>query len=116
MAFKRKSGTGLVYVGIRGMVVAMRKDNGEIAWSVDLRRGSSFVPLIVEDDHVFAVSGGEVTCLDGATGALIWHNPLKGYGMGYALIGGSSNQGAASAVAATEAAAASTASTSAASH
>jgi outer membrane protein assembly factor BamB len=105
MASKKASRRSLVYVGINGRVVAVDKADGVVAWSVELRRGSSFVPIVVEDDCVFAVSGGEITCLDGATGELVWHNPLKGFGMGYAMIAGAANPGVA-AVAAIQAAAA----------
>jgi hypothetical protein len=80
MAFKRSSKRSLIYVGIRGAVVAVDKAGGAVVWKVELRRGVSFVPIVVEDDCVFAVSGGEISCLDADTGALIWHNPLKGLG------------------------------------
>ena len=99
MATRRTAERELVYVGIKGFVVALDQTSGEVAWSTELRRGSSFVPIVVEGSRVIAVSGGEVTCLDAATGRLLWHNPLKGYGMSYAMIAGASNQAVASAVA-----------------
>jgi outer membrane protein assembly factor BamB len=109
MAARKPVKQQLVYVGIRGQVVALDQESGTVAWSVELHRGSSFVPIVVEGSRVFAASGGEVTCLDAQTGALLWHNPLKGFGMGYAMIAGAPNQAVASAVAAAEAAAASAA-------
>lgn len=77
-----------LYVGIKGTVVAIRKYDGAIAWSTKLYRGSSFVPIIQEGDRLYAASGGEVSCLDCATGTVIWNNHLKGYGMGYAALAG----------------------------
>jgi outer membrane protein assembly factor BamB len=106
MATRKPVKRSFVYLGIRGCVVALDQESGQIAWSAELHRGSSFVPIVVEGSRVFAASGGEVTCLDATTGALLWHNPLKGFGMGYAMLAGASNQGVASAVAAAEAAAA----------
>jgi len=96
----------LVFVGIKGSVVALRRDSGEVAWSIKLRKGASFVPLIVEEGRVYAISGGEVTCLSAADGSPLWHNPLTGFGRGHAVIAGAPSAGAiAAAVAEQEAAA-----------
>lgn len=103
----KKNHTDLLYVGIRGTVLALRKSDGEITWSVKLRRGTSFVPLIQEGGKLYAASGGEVTCLDAASGDILWHNALKGHGMGYvALAGESFSIGAAASEEAAHAAAA----------
>ena len=88
MAARKSAQRRCIYVGIRGAVVALDHATGAIVWSVELRRGSSFVPVFHESGRVFATSGGEVTCLDAATGRLLWHNPLKGYGLGHAMIAG----------------------------
>jgi len=98
-----RSSSPFLFVGIKGSVVALKRDDGEIAWSVRLPKGSSLVPLVVEDGFVFAVSGGEVSCLEARTGKLVWHNKLKGYGTSYAMLAGAQNP---SAMAALEAAAA----------
>jgi outer membrane protein assembly factor BamB len=44
--------------------------------------GSAFVSLLAEQNRVFAGTKGEVFCLDAATGKLLWHDGLKGYGFG----------------------------------
>jgi outer membrane protein assembly factor BamB len=89
MPSKAKSPTtDLLFVGIKGSVLAIRKYDGAIAWSTKLRRGSSFVPILQEGDRLYAASGGEVTCLNGASGRVLWNNRLPGYGMGYAAIAG----------------------------
>jgi len=74
----------LLFVGIRGRVVALERSTGDIVWTTVLVSGSTLVPLVVDDRHLFAISGGEVTCLDPSTGEVLWHNGLKGYGTGYA--------------------------------
>lgn len=79
----------LLFVGIQGNVVALRKSDGSLLWSTALRRGSSFVPLLHEGGYVYAVSGGEVSCLDARSGELVWHNKLEGYGMDSACLAGS---------------------------
>ncbi|MFN0008139.1 MAG: PQQ-binding-like beta-propeller repeat protein [Planctomycetota bacterium] len=88
MPIKPGAVAGHLYVGIRGCVLALRKHDGTLTWSTKLRRGSSFVPIIQEGDRLYAASGGEVSCLDAATGAILWHNLLKGYGAGYASLAG----------------------------
>jgi outer membrane protein assembly factor BamB len=95
-----------LFVGIKGSVVALRRDTGEIAWTTALPKGSSLVPLVVEGGRVIAISGGEVSCLDPATGKRLWHNKLKGYGTGYAMLAGSQNPSAVAAIAAATVAAA----------
>jgi hypothetical protein len=35
-----------LYVGIKGAVLALRKNDGSILWKTDLSRGSSFVPIV----------------------------------------------------------------------
>jgi outer membrane protein assembly factor BamB len=78
----------LLFVGIKGHVVAIRKSSGAVVWSVRPGRGSTFVPIVQEGDRLYTASGGEVSCLDAATGKLLWCNPLKGYGVGYAALAG----------------------------
>jgi outer membrane protein assembly factor BamB len=96
----------LVFVGIKGSVIALRRDSGETAWSIKLRRGASFVPLVVEGDRVYAISGGEVTCLSASDGKPLWHNEMPGFGRGHAVIAGAPSGGAiAAAVSEQEAAA-----------
>jgi outer membrane protein assembly factor BamB len=77
-----------LYVGIRGHVVALRKRDGSIAWEADLPRGSSFVPIVQDGHRLYAASGGEVSCLDCATGKRLWHNGLRGYGTGFVALAG----------------------------
>jgi outer membrane protein assembly factor BamB len=95
-----------IYIGIASSVVALRKDDGSIEWSRKLPRSSSLVALLHEGPHVFALSSGEVSCLDAATGEVVWHNPLKGFGRGWALIAGGAGEVSAAAGAAQQAQAA----------
>jgi outer membrane protein assembly factor BamB len=107
MAIRSRAVSENLYVGIKGAVLAVRKHDGAVAWTTKLRRGSSFVPIIQEGDRLYVASGGEVSCLDATTGAVLWHNALKGYGMGYvALAGAGFPTGAAAAEQAARAAAA----------
>ena len=75
----------LVYVGIKGSVIALNRATGEQVWLTHLK-GSDFVNVLVEDGKIFASCYDEVYCLDPLTGQGLWHNRLKGMGTGLATI------------------------------
>jgi len=74
----------LVFVGIGGRVVALYRDSGQQAWLTKL--GSDFVNVTVQGGRIYAAASGEIFCLDPLTGQPLWHNPLKGYGLGLVTI------------------------------
>lgn len=76
-----------IYLGIKGSVIALDDESGEVLWSVHLK-GSEFVNVALGGGKVFATTHGEIFCLDSASGSLLWHNRLKGYGYGMASIVG----------------------------
>ncbi|HEY3914027.1 MAG TPA: PQQ-binding-like beta-propeller repeat protein [Verrucomicrobiae bacterium] len=82
----------LVFVGIKGSVVALNRATGEQVWATHLR-GASFVNVVLNGDAVLASCDGEIFCLDAFTGNALWHNPLKGFGMGVATIATSNDLG-----------------------
>jgi outer membrane protein assembly factor BamB len=75
----------LVFVGIRGSVVALNKSTGQLIWSKRLK-SYDFVNVIVEEDKVLATTYGEIFCLDALNGQLLWQNQLKGFGIGITTI------------------------------
>ncbi len=75
----------LVFVGIKGSVVAVSRATGQQAWATSLK-GMDFVNVLVENDKIFATCRGEIFCLDPLSGELLWHNPLKGFGLGLATL------------------------------
>ena len=82
----------LVFIGIKGSVVALNRTTGEQVWATHLK-GMNFVNVIVEDDRVLASCQGEIYCLDSLTGNALWHNQLKGHGIGLATIATENNPG-----------------------
>jgi|SRR4051812_33682794 outer membrane protein assembly factor BamB len=74
----------LMFVGIKGAVLALYRNSGQQAWVAKV--GRDFVNVAVEDGKVFAAAHGEIFCLDPLSGNLLWHNPLKGYGLGLATM------------------------------
>jgi outer membrane protein assembly factor BamB len=96
-----------VYVGIKGHVVALHPETGHTVWTVQLPKGMTFVPILRDGKHLYAASGGEITCLDARSGEVLWHNPLKGLGRGFASFSSDGSiHAAAAAIAAAQAAAA----------
>ena len=75
----------IIFIGIKGSVVALNRATGQQAWVTRLK-GGDFVNVVVECGVVLASNYGEVFCLDPMTGQVRWHNPLKGFGRGLATI------------------------------
>src|SRR3974390_1424433 len=75
----------LVFIGIKGSVVALNRATGQQVWATHLK-GSDFVNVVVQDGAVLASCCGEIFSLDPLTGVVMWRNPLKGFGTGLATI------------------------------
>ena len=75
----------LIFIGIKGSVVALNRATGQQVWATRLK-GSDFVNVVLQDGAVLACCHGEIFCLDPLTGNGLWHNPLKGFGTGLAII------------------------------
>lgn len=73
----------LVYLGIKGTVVALDRATGAEIWRAELK-GADFVNLVIDGENLYASARGEIFCLDALSGETRWHNPLKG--LGYGLI------------------------------
>lgn len=75
----------MIYVGIRGSVLALDAATGQTVWATHLT-GGDFVNVGIHCGRVIATCRGEVFCLDPRTGEGLWHNQLKGYGWGLATV------------------------------
>jgi outer membrane protein assembly factor BamB len=75
----------IIYLGIKGSVLAIDPDSGRQLWVTHLK-GGDFVNVVLDGDNLYAATHGEVFCLDPATGEGRWHNPLKGFGWGLVTI------------------------------
>jgi len=75
----------LVFVGIKGSVVALNRTTGQQMWATHLK-GSDFVNVVLRDGAILASCCGEIFCLNPLTGQGLWQNPLKGFGRGLATI------------------------------
>lgn len=77
----------LIYLGVRGSVIALDAANGRNVWTTRLR-GSNFVNVVLQGKSLYAATQGEAFCLDARTGDIRWHNALKGYGWGLVSFAG----------------------------
>jgi outer membrane protein assembly factor BamB len=84
----------LVFIGIKGSVIALNRATGQQVWVTHLK-GGDFVNVVLQDGGVLASCHGEIFCLDPLTGIGMWHNPLKGFGTGLAAIAVEPSRGAA---------------------
>ncbi len=86
----------LVFIGIKGSVVALDRASGQQVWATHLK-GSDFVNVAVEEGAILASCYGEIFCLDPLQGHALWHNPLKGFGTGLATLATAQGSGNANA-------------------
>ncbi len=91
----------LVFIGIKGSVIALDRSTGEQVWATHLK-GVDFVNVVVQGGTVLASCYGELFCLDALTGEALWHNPLKGFGRGLATIATGEFSGSGDAIALAE--------------
>lgn len=82
----------IIYLGVRGSVLAVNSATGELVWSTALK-GAEFVNVVLDGNNLFATTRGEIFCLDPQGGGIRWHNPLKGFGLGIVTIAGEGIQG-----------------------
>jgi outer membrane protein assembly factor BamB len=75
----------LVFIGIKGSVVALNRATGQQVWATHLK-GWDFVNVVLQDGAILASAYGEIFCLEPLTGNVLWNNRLKGFGTGLATI------------------------------
>jgi outer membrane protein assembly factor BamB len=77
----------ILVLGVKGSLVAFRRDTGEELWSTHLK-SSGFVTAVTDEKRVFAHTKGELYCVDLFTGQALWSDPLTGRGYDLASIAG----------------------------
>ena len=77
----------IVLIGVKGAVLAFQRDTGAHLWATELKSSSNnFVTVASDETRVYAHTGGELFCLDLASGQTLWSDPLKGFGYGLASL------------------------------
>lgn len=75
----------LIFVGLNGTAIALDRYSGEIVWT-NSEMKSGYVSLLLDGDRLIVSTNGYMYRLDPLTGAICWHNPLKGIRTGPAHI------------------------------
>src|SRR5690348_13510939 len=83
--------TSMVFIGIKGTVVALDRATGQEVWRSKLK-GSGFVNVVLDGGELYATTQGEVFRLDPASGAVCWNNTLTGLGHGLITVATAVNQ------------------------
>jgi len=81
----------LIYIGIRGTVLALDRATGQTAWQANLI-GADFVNVVQDNGELYAATKGEVFRLDPSSGEIRWHNKLPGMGRGLVTFAGAEGQ------------------------
>jgi outer membrane protein assembly factor BamB len=82
----------LLFLGLNGKVAALDRDSGEIVWEwiakdPDKNRAvGGYMTLLVDQGQLFVSANGYTYRLDPVTGAELWANPLRGWGVGPAAL------------------------------
>jgi hypothetical protein len=71
----------LVFVGFNSRVAALDKQTGKLVWSWRAPHGG-YVTLLYESGVLLAAINGYIYGLRPDTGAVLWHNEMKGFGFG----------------------------------
>ena len=65
----------ILLLGIKGAVLAFRRDTGAHLWATELKSSSNnFVTVTSDEFRVYAHTGGELFCLDLQSGQKLWHD------------------------------------------
>lgn len=77
-----RDAASLVFVGFNSRVAALDRDSGAVVWKWKSPKGTGLPVVLLDGDRLIVSVQGYVHCLDPATGDELWHNPLKGMGVG----------------------------------
>jgi outer membrane protein assembly factor BamB len=72
----------LVFVGFNSRIAAVDRESGEVVWTWKSPTGTGIPVLLLDGDRLIVSVQGYTHCLDPASGAQLWYNPLKGMGIG----------------------------------
>ena len=86
-----------LFIGIGGHVAAIDPTTGAELWRTKLAVGGGFVSVTTHGPYLVAAHSGELYCLDREDGRILWHNTLKGLGVGFITFAGNDASSAASA-------------------
>lgn len=78
----------VLYAAISGTVLAIDVQSGKELWRRTVRPGVGVTTIDPRDKRIIVAAAGELWALDAKDGEILWHNPLKGLGLGFLSIAG----------------------------
>ena len=72
----------LVFTGFNRRVAALHRPTGRIVWQWRAPQGSRYVSLLLESNLLVVSVDGFMYGLNPLTGAVLWFNPMEGFGTG----------------------------------
>ncbi len=97
--------TDVIYVAFAKRVVALDRRTGDVCWTWKPKKCPGTYPsLLLEKDTLIVSLSGYMWALNPLTGEELWHNPLKGIGVGVSTMVSATNPGERSATRAVAAA------------
>lgn len=75
-----------VFIAFNSRVGCLDQRTGEIIWSWKTPKGHGYVSVLLDGNRLFVSVQGYTYALDARTGAQLWHNPMKGFGLGVATL------------------------------
>ncbi len=81
----------LIYIGIKGAVLALDRATGQTVWQSNLV-GGDFVNVVLDNGELYAATKGEVFRLDPRSGDVHWQNKLPGMGRGLVTFASATGQ------------------------
>lgn len=78
----------VLYAAISGTVLAIDVQSGKELWRRTVRPGVGVTTIDPRQTRVLVAAAGELWALDAKDGEILWHNPLKGLGLGFLTIAG----------------------------
>lgn len=76
------------YAAISGTVLALELETGREVWRQAVSKGANVTTIYPRGARVIAAAAGELWALDAKSGQILWHNKLKGLGVGFVCLSG----------------------------
>ncbi|MDP9194852.1 MAG: PQQ-binding-like beta-propeller repeat protein [Acidobacteriota bacterium] len=78
----------IIYAAISGTILAIEVETGREVWRQAISKGTGVTTIYPRGSRVIAAAAGELWALDAQNGQILWHNKLKGLGLGFVCLSG----------------------------
>lgn len=86
MATRALTTDDLLFVSFADKVIAVDRLDGSVVWKWKATKSNGLVALLPSGDRLFVSINGYTWALDPTNGTELWFQPLKGEGIGIAML------------------------------